>query len=272
MITMKQWLKKIFGSLVFRKQLNSKRRAELDSFLSNIQHGALRKLSDSSFDVFTYHGEDGIIGYLIRKANVENKTFVDIGSGDCIKSNCACLAVHYNWQGLFIDSNQIQLNIGRKFYRNNNKVRFKNVDVSPENVNEILKFAGITGKIGLVSIDIDGNDYWIWKALNVIQPEIVVIEAKIEYGTQDLIVPYGGNNHRSKNIQYNGASVKAFEKLGLKKGYKLVGSNKEGYNLFFVKENLPIPAITADELLHDPYIQQSFFPLGFFKQHEFVTE
>ena len=272
MQALKQWIKKNFGSLVFRKQLENDRKIELDSFLSSTKNESLRKLSDASFNVFTYHGEDGIIGYLIRQAEIENKIFVDIGSGDCIKSNCACLAVHYDWQGLFIDSSQIQLSIGRNFYRKNNKVRFKNIEVRPDNVNEVLKEAGVTGKIGLLSVDIDGNDYWIWKAIDIIQPEIVVIEAKIEYGSQDVIVPYGVNNHRSKNIQFNGASVKAFEKLGLKKGYKLAGSNREGYNLFFVKENLSIPAIAADELLDDPYIQQSFFPLEFFKQHEFVTE
>lgn len=265
----KQWIKKTFPGLVFRKQRSTARKLQLEAFLeSTVQHD-LNALSDASFDVFTYHGEDGIIGYLLRKLHPVKPVFADIGSGDCVKSNCACLATHYGWQGVFIDNDGRQLSVGKRFYRHNPQVRFAEAHAGMENVNALLESQGIVGEIGLLSVDIDGNDYWIWKAIEVISPAIVVIEAKVEFGLHDVIVPYSAGNHRSVDEKYNGASVKAFEKLGRAKGYRLAGANKQGYNLFFVKEE--IINTTAEKILDTPGIQQSFYPDSFFAQHTFIT-
>lgn len=233
----------------------------------------VNKLEEASFDIFTYHGEDGIIFYLASLSKGIPPTFVDIGSGDCIKSNCSTLAVHFGWEGLFIDKDKKQLDVGKRFYQRKrfegSLLEFVQAEITEENVNQVLRTAGFNEGVGLLSIDIDGNDYWIWKAIECIQPEIVVIEAKVEFGLRNLVVPYGKNNHHGADKMYNGASVEAIRLLGMKKGYKLAGANKQGYNLFFVRSEYPVPETTSSDILNNPDIISSFYPDIFFETHKF---
>ena len=96
-------------------------------------------------------------------------------------------------------------------------------------------------KLSLLSIDIDGNDYWIWKAIECIDPEIVVIEYNAIFGSEKSVtIPYSENFNRQKyhwSNSYFGASLYALYKLGLQKNYILVGTNYNGNNAFFVKRN-----------------------------------
>lgn len=271
-------IKKYFARWLFSQQIAASKKNELQRLVEQYRTKSVAKLSDASYDVFTYHGEDGIILYLLSRLKDIQSTFVDIGSGDCIKSNCANLAVHFGWRGVFIDKDDRMLEIGRRFYRRlkkikNNHLRFVNAEISPENADTLISSNRVGGEIGLLSIDIDGNDYWVWKAIGVIQPSIVVIEAKVEFGFRDLIVPPGEQNHHSCNPQYNGASVEALRKLGLKKGYRLVGANHYGYNLFFIRKEKTVlkPALTED-VLFNPATIKSFYPESFFVNKKFVTE
>jgi hypothetical protein len=184
--------------------------------------------------------------------------------------------VHYGWEGVFFDRDNRKLSVGKKFYKkeiaNGTNLRFVGTEITPGNINELLLKAGIKKDIGLLSVDIDGNDYWIWKAIDVISPAVVVIESKVEFGLHDVIVPYGKQNHRSVDIMYNGASAVAFVKLAKKKGYKLAGANKQGYNLFFVKESADIKTESPEVALGDEEAVKSFYPASFFTQYEFITE
>lgn len=271
----KNWIKRNFSNLLYARQTGRSQKLATEQWLASLFPKGIKKLSDASYDVFTYHGEDGIILYLISELKNVPQTFVDIGSGDGIKSNCANLAVHYNWKGVFIDQNEKQLAIGKNFYqrmfRGKQALSFCQATVTKENINELIRQAGLQGEIGLLSIDIDGNDYWIWQALEIIQPRILVIEAKVEFGNRDVIVPYGPANHHAADKAYNGASVEAFRKLGIQKGFKLVGANKQGYNLFFVRNDEHLPAVTSDSILDSPETKASFYPESFFEQHTFVV-
>ena len=130
------------------------------------------------------------------------------------------------------------------------------------------------GKIGLLSIDIDGNDYWIWDSLEIIRPAIVVIEAKVEFGMKSIVVPYSNENHHRFDKRYNGASVEALHKLGVRKGYTLVGANAHAYNLFFI-DNMylkpPFQAVETATLLQHPETIKSLYPASFFESHTFVS-
>ncbi|MEQ1676524.1 MAG: hypothetical protein ABL876_07480 [Chitinophagaceae bacterium] len=212
---MKQFIKKYFGHWIYRRQVAAVRKNELENWVNQFQGKTGIKLADTSFNVFTYHGEDGILAYLISQLKDVPKTFVDIGSGDCIKSNCANLAVHFGWQGIFIDKDPKQLSVGKCFYKDKIKqgasIRFTEAEVTTGNVNQLITDAVYKNNVGLLSIDIDGNDYWIWKAIESIQPEVVLIEAKVEFGYKSLVVPYGQQNHHSADREYNGASVAAIK-------------------------------------------------------------
>ncbi len=276
MQAIKRWIKKNFAKWVYREQIGPVKKHELIDHAEEFSSELPARLSDASYDVFTYHGEDGIIFSLLQHLNNVPHVFVDIGAGDCIKSNCANLAFHFGWQGLFVDQDKKQLSLGKDFYKKmfkkSTRLKFAAEQVSAENINKIISSRGFRNEVGLLSIDIDGNDYWIWKALDVIQPRILVIEAKVEFGHRDIIVPYGEHNHHSVDPKYNGASVEAFVQLGKKKGYKLVGANRQGYNLFFVKNNEPVPAVSSAEILTDPETMGSFYPASFFNERKFVTE
>lgn len=271
---LKNWIKRNFANLLYGGKKKAARKDDLVNWLKQFENRSVPKLSDASFNIFTYHGEDGIIAYLLQQLKNVPPMFVDAGAGNCIVGNCSTLAVHFNWKGVFIDKDEKQIATGKKFYGKpgGDRLSFITAEITPENINQLVGGAGIEGEIGLLSIDVDGNDYWIWKAIDVIQPRIVVIEAKVEFGRHDVIVPYGKDNHRSNDSRYNGASVEAFRKLGIQKGYKLVGANKQGYNLFFVKNNEPIAAVHTVDVLDDPGAINSFYPESFFKQHKFVTE
>jgi hypothetical protein len=272
---LKSWVKKNFAFLIYRKQYAVESGRRFRDWIQDFTTHPEIPVQEASRDLFTYHGEDGILAWLLARMKDVPPVFADIGSGDCIKSNCACLAVHAGWSGCFIDSNEQQLAIGKSFYRNAVKgaphFSFIKEKVTPFNINDLLKTAGISGKTGLLSIDIDGNDFWIWKAVEVIQPRIVVIEAKVEFGPGNYAVPYGDFNHHSGDARYNGASVDAFRRLGLEKGYKLVAANKQGYNLFFVQVQEDIKTMSVEEVLSDPDTQQSFYKEDFFNSHRFVT-
>jgi hypothetical protein len=272
----KDWLKRNFLGIIYNHRKGAAMKQKLEGHLDRMEMQRPAILSAASFNIFTYHGEDGIIAYLLRKLKNIPPFFVDIGAGDCIIGNCSNLVTHYGWQGVFIDCNGQKLAIGKKFYKkqidSGRDIRFIESEVTPENVNELLVAAGVPKEIGLLSLDIDGNDYWIWKAISVISPAIIIVESKVEFGLHDVIVPYGKRNHRDIEPMYNGASAKAFEKLAKMKGYKLTGANKQGYNLFFVKEKENIEAETVEKALSSQSAVSSFYPQGFFSEHEFIKE
>ena len=118
--------------------------------------------------------------------------------------------------------------------------------IDRENINGLIGDAGFLGEIGLLSIDIDGNDYWVWQALDVVQPAIVVCEYNAVLGDiYSLTVPYKPDFQRTQahhSNLYFGASIKALIKLGQEKGYQFVGTSSTGCNAFFVRNDLA-PAI-----------------------------
>src|SRR5690606_10522146 len=126
--------------------------------------------------------------------------------------------------------------------------------VTRDNINRILREHGVTGEIGLLSIDIDGMDYWIWEAITEVSPAIVVIEYNHRFGAERAVtVPYEENFDRREthpSLVYYGASLKALEQLGDTKGYVLVGCGRAGLNAFFVRRDLlpsAMKAMTAEE-------------------------
>jgi hypothetical protein len=270
---LKQAIKRVFPGWIYGHKRSAAAKASVLAWVNQFKE-PVSKLSDTSYDLFTSDGEDGIILYLLDQMKDVPPFFVDIGAGDCIKGNCTTLAVHFGWQGLFIDQDSSQLAVGRSFYKHklSSGVNIKMIEqqIRAGNINELLKKESLPGEIGLLSIDIDGNDYWVWKAVDIIRPRIVIIEAKVEFGPGNIIVPDGDHNHHSVDKMYNGASVEALRILGKEKGYKLVGSNKSGYNLFFVRENEDLPAVSTADILDHPGTKESFYPESFFTTHTFA--
>ena len=226
-----------------------------------INRGHRFSLSDTGFRNYSQFEEDGILLYIFAAIGMGNRTFIDIGAGDGIKSNCANLAVNFGWKGLFIDGNPENIERGRRYYATNPDTclyppTFVNAFVQRENINELIRDNGFAGGVDLLSIDIDGNDYWIWDAINVVEPRVVIIETHIEFGMNPIVVPYDKDySYPGKHPYYNGASPVAMEKLARKKGYRLVGANNYGFNTIYVKNGIGedvLPAVTVESILAHP--------------------
>ena len=122
-----------------------------------------------------------------------------------------------------------------------------------ETINEEFRKAGLCGDIGLLSIDVDGNDYWLWEAIDTVSPRIVVCEFNSTFGPEHLItVPYSSEFSHVEahhSCLYFGASLPALVELGRQKGYRFVGCESHGANAFFVREDVAgsLPSLVASE-------------------------
>ena len=240
---------------MIRKILNfftkSKQKNNIDNLMlsvgqihSKLNSNMIKKnLNDFEFKVFSQWGEDGIIDYLISNLEISNKTFIEFGVEDYSEANTKFLLLNRNWSGFILDSsNENVQSIKKKEIYWKYSLTAKSEFITKENVNSVLKESNFDKNLGLLSIDIDGNDYWIWEQIKDFDPSIVIIEYNSRFGKEkSYVVPYEKNFQRLKKHYsgiYYGASLKALIKLGIKKGYSFVGCNLAGNNAFFVKKDL----------------------------------
>lgn len=211
-------------------------------------------LNDYEFKVYSQWGEDGIIDYLTRKVDIKNNIFVEFGVENYLESNTRYLLVNKNWSGLVIDGDPANVSFIKAdpiYWRQNLKADC--AFITKENINELLTRNGLAGDIGLLSIDLDGNDYWVWREIEVISPRIVVVEYNFRFGADKAVtIPYDANFMRRQahySMIYFGASLQALVNLGKKKGYSLVGCNQHGLNAFFVRTDVlgGLKVLTAEE-------------------------
>ena len=221
-----------------------------------------KSIADSEFRAFSQWGEDGIIQFLIRNVPINRKIFVEFGVQNYTESNTRFLLINNNWSGLVIDggSEEIAYIKNDPIYWQYN-LKAVNSFITKDNINQILSNNGIQGEIGLLSVDIDGNDYWVWQAIDCINPAIVVSEYNFRFGANKAVtVPYDASFVRSKahysNIYY-GASLKALCILADRKGYALVGCNSAGNNAFFVRKDLKPDAIN-EITVEEGYVRGQF--------------
>ncbi|CAN5142899.1 hypothetical protein BH23GEM2_BH23GEM2_23450 [soil metagenome] len=231
----------------------AERHAERASFMVGQMHSArvadltgVTSLAQVEFGVYSQWGEDGIIDYLTLRTEIPRPFFVEFGVEDYREANTRFLLRNRNWSGLVMDGSDKHVNAIRAdpLYETND-IQAVAAFVTAENINELISAAGVSGDIGLLSIDIDGNDYWVWKALEVISPRIVVCEYNSLFGdTHAVTVPYDPVFDRRRahhSTLYFGASLTALRDLAADKGYAFVGCNSAGGNAFFVRNDCAGP-------------------------------
>lgn len=194
------------------------------------------------FKVFSQFDEDGIIQYLINKIPIQNDTFIEFGVENYEESNTRFLLMNNHWRGMVLDARASDIRYIQEdeiYWQYD--LQAKCTWITRENINGLFRDSGFGGDVGLLSIDIDGNDYWIWEAINSVRPAIVVIEYNSLLGLQPIAVPYREEFNREQahySHLYYGASLGALQHLGQKKGYLLLGSNIWGHNAFFVRADI----------------------------------
>lgn len=237
---LKHLIKKHFWKIVFKNKIFSNAATQNKEFVSLLDESP--DFSKNKFNIFTVDDEDGILLNIIAKIKPDKKTFVDIGSNDCINSNCANLAFHHDWSGVFIDGNKSVLERGKYIYtkyfgESVNRFSFLPAIVTVKNINQILTDKLPQNDIDLLSIDLDGNDYFIWNTITVVNPKIVVTEVQVEKGNADFIPEQTAEFELYESDVPKGASPLSMLKLANSKGYELVAANKGCYNLFFVRKD-----------------------------------
>lgn len=239
---LKNWILSKVGFL-----LRIEQRLELISLaLGRIEKRQLELINNQSineweFQITSQWGEDGIIQFILSKININKKVFIEFGVENYKECNTRFLLQNNLWTGLIIDGSENKIEQLKKdsLYWKYNLKAIPSF-ITKYNVNNIFHDNDFIGEIGLLSIDIDGNDYWIWEAIDIVSPIIVIAEYNSVFGPYDKIsIPYGNDFVRGgKNpMSYYGASIAALNYLANKKGYSLIGGNSAGNNVFFVRND-----------------------------------
>lgn len=229
-------------------------------------------LEPYGFKVYSQNDEDGIISEIFSRiigGGVDYKgKFVEFGVEDGRQSNCHYLLLK-GWTGLWIEYSKECCRKIKEYFApviRNGRLKLANEFITRDNINKIISDNGFYGEIDLLSIDVDGNDYHIWKAIDVVRPKVVVIEYNAKLPPEcKWIMPYD-ENHIWDSTDRHGASLLALEELGREKGYQLVGTNLNGVNAFFVRSDLagnkfPNPA-TAENLYNPPRFKYLTYNCG----------
>jgi len=221
----------------------------------NNKKTTVNTINEFEFQVFSQFGDDGIIQYLINHLPIKNKTFIEFGVENYQESNTRFLLVNNYWSGFVVDGsadniNQIKKDKSYCYYDLRANCNF----ITRENINDIMLESGFNSEVGLLSIDIDGNDYYIWKELSVLNPDIVICEYNSLFGFEyQISIPYNKDFVRNNSTYFSlyGTSLAALVALANSKGYFFIGSNSAGNNAYFInkkhKSLCAFPELTSKE-------------------------
>lgn len=216
--------------------------------------GVLPRLADAELRVFSQFGDDGIIQYLIRLLDIRTTTFVEFGVENYTEANTRFLLVNDNWRGLILDANRGYMESVRRdsiYWRHDLTAAAAFID--RDNINALIADNGFRGELGILSVDIDGNDYWVWERIDVVNPVVVIAEYNSVFGSRRAAtIPYDPTFYRTSahySNLYWGCSLKALCVLAERKGYAFVGCNSAGNNAYFVRRDRlgPLRPLTAAE-------------------------
>jgi hypothetical protein len=247
-----------FGSFAIGKQGKRLRRAQAQSLeladrallLAGRQacwqletRKPIRSLADAEFRIYSQWGEDGILEWLIQNLPIRSKRFVEFGVENYREANTRFLLQNRNWKGLVMDGgadNIAALRAESLYWRYDLTAACE--FITAENINDLLTKHGFDGGLAVLSIDIDGNDYWVLESITVAEASILVCEYNPILGdVWPIAVPYRPDFERfaaHSSGLYFGSSIKALQELASRKGYEFIGTNSNGINAFFVRREL----------------------------------
>jgi hypothetical protein len=234
--------------------------------LSSPQYQDQHRVEPYGFRSFSQNDEDGIIQEIFRRIGEENRTFVEFGVGNGLQNNTRLL-LYRGWKGLWIEADPSSCKkIRRSFARelSTGQLQLISEFVTRENIQSLIQSANL-GPLDLLSIDIDGNDYWIWEAVEL-RPRVVTIEYNAKFHPPTHWVMEYNAAHQWNSSDYQGASLQSLADLSGRKGFRLVGCCLAGVNAFFVRQDLAADHFATEDAayLYNPprYYLQHFMPSG----------
>lgn len=257
-------IKQFLSTKLLRSSSSEVELLALGKLLSNniARKKEINSLEEVEFKIFSQWGDDGIIQWLVNNIDFPNKTFIEFGVENYRESNTRFLMMNNNWSGLVMDgsSSNIAQIVNSEYYWKYD-LEVKAVFIDKENINDLLLSSEMDKEVGILHIDIDGNDYWIWKEINVISPLVVILEYNAVFGVDRAItIPYQADFFRTKahysNLYY-GASLKALYDLSVDKGYAFIGCNSAGNNAYFVRKD-KLNDVVKENSLAQGYVVSKF--------------
>ncbi|MGJ0302709.1 hypothetical protein NG774_05185 [Aliarcobacter cryaerophilus] len=222
----------------------------------------LSSLKDVEFKIFSQFGDDGIIQWLISNIEIDNEFFVEFGVENYKEANTKFLMFNNNWSGFVMDGSSDNIeNLKKQDYFWKYNLNAKDVFITKDNINSLLLEQNIDPNIGLLHIDLDGNDYYIFDEINCLNPNILILEYNSLFGIdREISVPYREDFNRTKahySNLYFGASLKSLHSLAYKKGFIFIGCNQAGNNAYFIRKDKMNSKI-KEVSLKDGYILSKF--------------
>ena len=222
----------------------------------------ISSLKDVEFKIFSQFGDDGIIQWLIHNIDIDNEVFVEFGVENYKEANTKFLMFNNNWSGFVMDGSTGNIeNLKKQDYFWRYNLKAKDVFITKENINDLLLEQNIESNVGLLHIDLDGNDYYIFDEINCINPNILILEYNSLFGIdREISVPYREDFNRTKAHYSNlffGASLKSLHSLAYKKGFIFIGCNQAGNNAYFIRKD-KINSKIKEVSLEDGYVISKF--------------
>ncbi len=222
------------------------------------------KLDQVGFKNFSQFEEDGQLLYIFTIIGTTNKKVLEICAGDgreCMGTN---LIINHGWEGLLFDGSETAVEQGNSFFQSQKNTSllppaFKHAWLTIDNVNQLVSSNNFNGTIDLFSLDIDGNDYHIMKALTVVEPRVIVCEThNVVPGDKALTIQYEAefNRMNGPHPDFMSVSLLAMKKLLSQKGYRLIGGHQYGFNVYFMKNGIGetyFPEVSIETIHNNKY-------------------
>ncbi len=214
-----------------------------------------RTLTCYGYSAFSQADEDGMLQEIFNRIGATNRQFLEFGCGDGLENNSTYL-LFTGWSGVWLDGGEANIrSVEQHFsdYLKSGQLKTRRAFITRDNINDLLREAQVPADLDMLSIDIDGNDYWIWQAMDPLRPRVVVVEYNATFRPPHKIVQKYNPTHQWNSTNYFGASLSALAELGDEKGYALVGCNFAGTNAFFVRRDL------AGDLFSSPFTAEHHY-------------
>jgi hypothetical protein len=216
-----------------------------------------KRLNRHEYKVYSQNGEDGILAEIFRRIGTTNRSFVEFGASDGLENNTAFL-LRQGWKGLWMDADTAAVERARSGFRQeiaDQRLIVLETFITAENIEDLFRQGKVPEEFDLLVIDIDRNDYHVWEKIAHYRPRVVTIEYNSGIPpTMSWVVPYDPKAFGWTGFGTgNGASLKALEELGTRKGYSLVGCDLCGVNAFFVRNDL------LDDRFAAPYTAENHY-------------
>lgn len=212
----------------------------LHELLADAVYSDEKRLERYGWKTYSQNDEDGITQEIFRRIGTDNRRFFEFGVGTGFECSTHFL-LHLGWKGAWAEANGSYVSAIRDRFSvaiDSGNLRLLSTPISQENINQIVEQLAFPDDLDLICIDIDYNDYWVFKALEAVRPRVVVVEYNAKFCPPVRhVVPYNPNRQWN-GTDYCGCSLQSLCDVAEEKGYRLVGCNITGVNAFFVRDEL----------------------------------